>query len=89
MFVGMFAPYDLRPRLFAAAWFGVAAFGAWVILLALVDCVATWLHFGDDRRIHKAEQLALRYKMDQFQKDAIRKHEESTQSDESSERSEE
>ena len=71
MLAGLFVPYGSYPRLFTLFWVGVGLFGVWVVALALVDCVATWLHFAEERQITEAKRLALRYKIDKFEKDAL------------------
>ena len=76
MLAGLFVPYGIYPRLFALFWIAVALFGVWVVALALVDCVSTWLHFAEERQINEAKRLALRYKIDKFQKDALRARDE-------------
>ena len=54
----------------------LAGLFVWVVALALVDCVSTWLHFAEERQIYEAKRLALRYKIDKFQKDALRARDE-------------
>lgn len=81
MLAGMLVPCGDHPRVFALSWFGVMLFGVWVVALALVDCVSTWMHFAEERQVHEAERLALRYKMDKFQEDALRARRESEQSE--------
>ena len=80
MLAGLLVPYGTYPRLFALCWAGVALFGVWSVLLALVDCVATWLHFSEERQINEAKRLALRYKIDKFQEDALRVRDETQKS---------
>ena len=84
MLAGLFVPYGSYPRLFTLCWVAVALFGVWVVALALVDCVATWLHFSEERQLNEAKRLALRYKIDKFQKDALRVRDECEQAQEPS-----
>lgn len=76
MLLGMTIPFGDHPRFFALSWFGAILFGTWVVVLAGVDWIATWLYFGEARQINRAERLALRYKMDKFQEESLRMRDE-------------
>jgi hypothetical protein len=71
MLGGLFVPFWYR-KTFTLLWVGVFGFGLWGVALALVDSISTWIYFGEERQIHEAERLALRYKMEKFHQDALR-----------------
>ena len=82
MLAGMLTPYGDHPRVFMLSWLGVVLFGVWVVALALVDCVSTWMRFSEERQVHEAERLALRYKMDKFHEEALRERQEAEELEE-------
>ena len=78
---GLLALDSGRVALASVLWLTAIILGGWICVLALVDALAVWLSFEDDRQKVDAEKITLEYKMKKFQEECLQ--EKSNERDES------
>ena len=72
MLLGLFTSAHDHPKLVSCAWTLAILLCLWIGALALVDALAVWFSFEEERQRRDAEKLALEFKMKKFQEESRR-----------------